>query len=184
MTTQPCGHGLEQVCDRCVYSLAQALAASQQRELTHTELNHIFSAAVARADYVDAQKVLDIFGGRDFTADELERMLAACIHRGSYDLASHAAKMAGRPLAQIEKDRVAIIGLRVHNDTNQAMQMALWGLLSSEAIMILIDVAMEKSLRQTATFLREQLATLKAMATTATTTAGGDDEGEGQKALA
>lgn len=163
MNQSPCGHSVSATCERCVYDMVQTLAAGEGRQLTYTELNFVLTAALLRTDYADAQKVLDIFQ-RDFTPDELEQMLATRIERGSYDLALHAAHMARRPLAQIERDQVAIIGLRVYDNTHQAVQMAMQGLVSVAGLRILMDIAAQKSLRQTATFLRGKLDELVALA--------------------
>lgn len=169
MNQTPCGHDVAHTCQRCNFAKATSLAASENRALCHEELNLILTAAIARTDYTDALAVLDIFQ-RDFTPDELEGMLATRIQRGSYELATHAAKMAGRTLAQIELDQVAIIGLRVHRDAHQAVQMAVRGLLSTAAIRILFDIAAQKSLRQTREFLREKLTDLGALTDASETT--------------
>lgn len=162
MNQTPCGHNVAHTCNRCNFAKATSLADSENRTLCYDELNLILTAAIARADYTDALSVLDIFE-RDFTQNELEGMLATRIQRGSYALASHAARMAGRSLAQFELDQVAIIGLRVHRDAHQAVQMAVQGLLSTAAIRILIDIATQKSLRQTREFLSGKLTELVAL---------------------
>ncbi len=165
MNQSPCGHPVSATCDRCTYDLAKGIAAGEGRELTYEELNFVLVASLLRTDYVDCLKVLKIFD-RDFFPAELEQMLATRVEGGSYDLALHASHMAGRPLAQIELDNVAIIGLRVHNNTHQAVQMAMQGLLSVAALRILIDTAANKQLRQTANFLRKKLAELAALTAT------------------
>ncbi|MEK7644767.1 MAG: hypothetical protein AAB391_00375 [Patescibacteria group bacterium] len=167
MNQNPCGHPVSATCERCTYDLATALAAGQNRQLTYEELNFVLVASLLRTDYVDARKVLDVFQ-RDFTASELEQMLATRVESGSYDLALHASHMAGRPLAQFEIDQVAIIGLRVHNNTHQVVQMAMQGLLSVAALKILVDIAVTKQLRQTAGFLRKKLDELEKLLAPAT----------------
>lgn len=168
MNQTPCGHDVAHTCNRCNFAKATSLAASENRALCYEELSFILTAAIARTDYADALSVLDIFR-RDFTPNELEGMLATRIERGSYALASHAARMAGRKLAQFELDQVAIIGLRVHRDAHQAVEMAVQGLLSTAAIRILIDIATQKSLRQTREFLNGKLAELVGLTETSET---------------
>lgn len=134
---------------------AEAVLGYEQRTLNSAEAEMIIEAAVAKSDFYNAEKALEVTH-RWFTETELETMLEARIKMGNLGLAAFAAEKMGIPLAPHQVERIAAIAIE-----NDAVDQYPWIFsnrqLSANCINLLVDIAVRKGRPNTANFLAQKV---------------------------
>jgi predicted hydrocarbon binding protein len=143
-------------CRQGNYEAAKRAACIEGRELTYPELKLILVRAIDQTNYVNAEAVLDELG-RDFTAEEHERLIAIRVSMGNYGLACHAVQRAGRVLTEDELTTVAVNGITQHLDTEMVLRLANDSLLPQKAYEPVIAACLQKALPNTARILAERI---------------------------
>lgn len=140
----------------CSFDGLTSIVASEGRTLNETELKYIFDIAMLRTDYMDARRVLAVWG-RDFTRAEHERLIQTRVEKCGYALAAHAAEQAGRKLTQEETDKAVLADLQIFKDTMSVVRAVSAGVVSVKTIEQLAETCLELALPSTAGFLAEKI---------------------------